>query len=40
VALGQLRAVDRQRLLRKLGSVSAKTAGEVSVVLVEMFTRE
>jgi len=40
VALDQLRAIDRQRLVRKLGSVSAKTAGEVSAVLVEMFTRE
>jgi len=40
VALDQLRAVDRQRLVRKLGSVSAKAAGEVSAVLVEMFARE
>ena len=39
VALDQLRAVDRQRLVRKLGSVSAKTAQAVSTVLVEMFTR-
>ena len=39
VALDQLRAVDRQRLVRKLGSVSAKTAQSVSAVLVEMFTR-
>ena len=39
VALDQIRAVDRQRLVRKLGSVSAKTARAVSAVLVEMFTR-
>ena len=39
VALDQLRAVDRQRLIRKLGSVSMKTAQAVSAVLVEMFTR-
>lgn len=39
VALDQIRAVDRQRLVRKLGSVSAKTAQAVSTVLVEMFTR-
>ena len=39
VALDQMRAVDRHRLVRKLGSVSAKTAQAVSTVLVEMFTR-
>jgi mRNA interferase MazF len=39
VALDQIRAVDRQRLVRKLGSVSAKTAQAVSAILVEMFTR-
>jgi mRNA interferase MazF len=39
VALDQLRAVDRQRLVRKLGVVSTKTAYEVSSVLVEMFVR-
>ena len=39
VALDQIRAVDRQRLVRKLGSVSAKTAQAVSAVLVEIFTR-
>jgi mRNA interferase MazF len=39
VALDQLRAVDRQRLVRRLGSVSAKTAQAVSTLLVEMFTR-
>lgn len=39
VALDQIRAVDRQRLVRKLGSVSAKTGQTVAAVLVEMFTR-
>ncbi len=39
VALDQLRAVARERLIRKLGVVSAKTAYTVSSVLVEMFTR-
>lgn len=39
VALDQLRAVDRQRLVRRLGAVSTKTAHEVSSVLVEMFVR-
>jgi mRNA interferase MazF len=39
VALDQIRAVDRQRLVRKLGSVPTKTAQTVSAVLVEMFTR-
>lgn len=40
VALDQLRAVDRQRLVRRLGPVSAKTAQSVSATLVEMFTRK
>jgi len=40
VALDQIHAVDRQRLVRKLGGVSAKTAQTVSTVLVEMFTRQ
>ncbi len=39
VALDQIRAIDRQRLVRKLGTASAKTAQAVSSVLVEMFTR-
>jgi mRNA interferase MazF len=39
VALDQLRAVDRQRLVKKLGVVSSKTAQAVSRVLVEMFVR-
>jgi len=39
VALDQVRAVDRQRLVRKIGKVSAATAQAVSTVLVEMFSR-
>jgi mRNA interferase MazF len=40
VALDQLRAIDRQRLVRKLGRISPKAAASVSTVLVEMFTRQ
>jgi mRNA interferase MazF len=39
VVLDQLRAVDRQRLLRKLGTVTASTAQAVSTTLLEMFDR-
>jgi len=39
VALDQIRAVDRKRLVRKLGSVSAEIAQNVADVLIEMFTR-
>ena len=39
VALDQIRAVDRNRLVRKLGAASPKTVESVSSVLVEMFTR-
>jgi mRNA interferase MazF len=39
VALDQIRAIDRQRLVRKLGTAPSKTAQAVSAVLVEMFTR-
>ena len=39
VALDQLRAVDRQRLLRKLGRVAATTAQATSATLIEMFSR-
>ena len=39
VALDQIRSVDRQRLLRKLGTAPARTTQAVSSVLVEMFTR-
>jgi mRNA interferase MazF len=39
VALDQLRAVDRTRLVSRLGSLSAEAVREVSSVLAEMFTR-
>jgi mRNA interferase MazF len=39
VALDQIRAVDRERLVRKLGAAPARTVQTVSSVLVEMFTR-
>jgi mRNA interferase MazF len=39
VALDQLRAVDRQRLVQKLGTVSASIAQAVSATLLEMFSR-
>ena len=39
VALDQVRAVDRQRLVRKLGIVSPNTAQAVSSTLLEMFGR-
>jgi mRNA interferase MazF len=40
VALDQIRAVDRQRLVRRLGTVTARTATAVSAALVEMFARQ
>jgi len=39
VALDQIRAVDRHRLVRKLGVAPAQAAKAVSSVLVEMFAR-
>jgi mRNA interferase MazF len=39
VVLDQIRAVDRERLVRKLGAAPAKTAQAAGSVLVEMFTR-
>ena len=39
VVLDQLRAVDRQRLLRKLGTVTASTARAAPATLLEMFGR-
>ena len=39
VALDQIRAVDRQRLIRGIGKVSSVTAHAVSAVLIEMFAR-
>ena len=38
IAIDQIRSVDRQCLVRKLGSVPSKTADAVSELLVEMFT--
>jgi len=40
IALDQIRSVDRQRLVKRLGSVTAKTAQAVSALLVEMFIRD
>ena len=39
VVLDQLRAVDRQRLLRKLGTAAPSTAQAASSTLIEMFSR-
>jgi len=39
VALDQIRAVDRQRLVRRLGTAPDQTVENVAAVLVEMFTR-
>ena len=39
VAVDQLRAVDRQRLLKRLGRISPGTAQDVCGTLVEMFSR-
>lgn len=39
VALDQLRAVDRLRLIRKLGKVTPRLGETVSSVLVELFSR-
>jgi len=39
VALDQIRAVDRQRLVRRIGKASSATAHAVSAVLIEMFAR-
>lgn len=40
VALDQVRAVDRQRLVRKIGKASSATVRAISAVLVEMFSRD
>ncbi len=40
VALDQLRAVDRQRLVKRLGRISGRAAEDASETLVEMFRRE
>jgi mRNA interferase MazF len=39
VALDQIRAVDRQRLVRRIGKASSATAKAASAVLTEMFAR-
>ena len=39
IVLDQLRAIDRQRLVRKLGIVAAGTAQAASAILIEMFNR-
>lgn len=39
IALDQIRAVDRERLVRRLGVISAKAAEEASNLLLEMFAR-
>jgi mRNA interferase MazF len=39
VALDQIRAVDRRRLVRRIGKASSETARAVSAVLIEMFAR-
>jgi len=38
VALDQIRTVDRQRLMRRLGKLDSTTAAAISAVLLEMFT--
>jgi len=37
VLLDQIRAVDKTRLVKKLGSVEKSTSKEISKILVEMF---
>jgi mRNA interferase MazF len=39
VALDQVRAIDKHRLVRKLGVISQSAAHAASATLVEMFTR-
>ena len=38
VALDQIRAVDKTRLVRRLGSLDEQTAHSAASTLVEMFT--
>ena len=40
VAVDQIRAVDRQRLVGRLGTAPARTAQAVSVVLAQLFARQ
>ena len=37
VLLDQIRAVDKTRLIKKIGSVDKSTSNEISKILVEMF---
>ncbi len=37
VLLDQIRAVDKSRLVKKIGKVDKKTSKEISMTLVEMF---
>lgn len=39
IALDQIRSIDRQRLIRKLGRVTPEIGRTLSALLVEMFTR-
>jgi len=39
LVLDQIRAVDRQRLVRRIGEASSATVQAVSAVLIEMFAR-
>jgi mRNA interferase MazF len=38
IVLDQIRTVDKSRLVKKLGKISADTQGEVLAVLAEMFS--
>ena len=39
IAVDQLRAIDRQRLTKKLGTIPASAAEAASDILLEMFSR-
>jgi len=39
IALDQLRAIDRKRLVRRLGTIPSTTAQAASDTLLEMFSR-
>jgi mRNA interferase MazF len=39
VALDQLRAIDQERLLKRLGTLHVKSVDAVALVLLEMFSR-
>ncbi len=38
IVLDQIRTVDKSRLVKKLGKISAETQNEVLAVLIEMFS--